>query len=117
LNIAWHLGQDSSRNSYRGGSRRDVGDYKRIRSDECVITNFYRSKDLRSRSDIHVSANHRNAKAAASNRYLLKDQAIYPDRGVRVDHDPVGVRDEQTPSDARIELDSRPGDQGPETVA
>jgi hypothetical protein len=82
-----------------------------------VITNFYRSKDLRSRSDIHVSANHRNAKAAASNRYLLKDQAIYPDRGVRVDHDPVGMRDEQTPSDARIELDSRPGDQGPETVA
>jgi hypothetical protein len=94
LNKAWHLGQDSSRNPYRRGSRRDVGDYKGIRSDECMITDFYRSKDLRSRSDIHVAANHRNAETATSNCYLLKDQAIYPDRGVGVNHYPVGMRDE-----------------------
>jgi len=82
-----------------------------------MITNLYCPEDLRSGSDIYMAANHRNARAAASNCYLLKDQAIHPDPCVRVDHDAVGMRDKQPPSYVRIQLDSGPSDHGPEPVA
>jgi hypothetical protein len=116
VDLAWHFRQDSSRDPYCGGLGGNVGDDERICSDVRMITNLYRPENLRSGSDVHVAANHRNPRPAASNRYLLKDQAIHPDPGVRVDYDAVRMRDKQTPSDVRIQLDSGPSDQGPEPV-
>src|SRR5215469_4351142 len=114
--LAWHFGQNFSGYADRRHFRGDIADDQRIRSNECVITNLYCPEDLCSGSNIHVTANHRNARAAASNCYLLEDQAIHPDRCVRVDHDAIRMRNKQAPSYARIELDSGAAHHGPETV-
>lgn len=56
------------------------------------------TKDACSSPDIHVPPDRRYATLARSNRHLLENQAVWPYRRVRVNHDTVRMRISSPPS-------------------
>jgi hypothetical protein len=71
-----------------------------IRANFGVIANDDVAQYFRASANIHMSANRRKAIArAGSYRDLLENQTIHPDHGAWMDDNPVGVRNEQTPTD------------------
>lgn len=56
----------------------------------------HRSKNFRSRSDIDVPLDHRYALSIGSDRDLLKNKAIWPNHGIGMNDDPVGVGQHHT---------------------
>jgi hypothetical protein len=69
------------------------------------------------RSDVNVSAQRGHATVRHAQRHLLEDQAVGADHHRRVDDDPIGVRQEEATSYARVDRDVGAGYSLPEPVA
>jgi hypothetical protein len=68
----------------------------RVSTDPGARPDFNRSQDLRARANVDVVPDTGNARYTSSaDRNLLKYQTINANFGLRMDHDPVGVRDEK----------------------
>src|SRR5262249_19595803 len=72
---------NSCRNSYSGSPARNVFEHYRVRSDSCVVSNFYSSENLCTCSDVHVPPDDRGAWFRASDTYcdLLRYQTVGTD--------------------------------------
>lgn len=83
-----------------------------------MVADRHPSENLGSRSDVDVSPQLGTTgdASACPQRDLLKDQAVGPDDGFRMDHDSIGVRKEQTSTDPRIQIDLRPRHDAPDAI-
>lgn len=87
--------QDTRRNACYFGMRRNVVQHYGICAYFRVIADVDGTENFRARSDVHMSAESRYAVARDSQRHLLEEHAVRSDFAIGMDHDPVGVRQQQ----------------------
>ncbi len=76
-----------------------------------------RSQNLGPRADVDMTADFRRAALANTECYLLKQQAIWPDLGVRVDDYAVRMRQQQTAAQFAIQGNIGAGHYAPTPVS
>jgi len=92
-----------------------VYDY-RIRSNPRVAADGNRPQDLGSRADVYMTADLGRATLTNTQRYLLEQQAIRADLGVRMDDDAIRMRQQQTAAQFAIQRNIGAGDHTPIAV-
>ena len=77
-----------------------------------MVTDSHRANNLRSRTNIDMTAN----LYPCSNRDLLQNQAIRPNRGIGVDHDPNRMRQKQPAPQLAVDGDITARGDAPESM-
>jgi hypothetical protein len=83
-----------------------------------MIADHHPSQYLGPGADIDMPAELRAAGdlSPGTDRHLLKEQTVWPDFRIGMDHDTVGMRQEKPAGDPAVEGDIGSGDDTPETV-
>ncbi len=74
----------------------------RVCTDLGVMSDVNAAKNLCSGADIDMAADPGDAISLRSDCHLLKNEAVDTDFGIRVNNDPVRVRDAETATDITI---------------
>lgn len=90
-------------------SRWNVFRHDRIGSNPRVIANGNAPYNLGTRADVDMTTDPGQSRRCVSERYLLKDQTVGADLHFRMDHNSIGMRNEQAAIDPAIQGDIRPG--------
>jgi hypothetical protein len=114
----WAGGNDPRRHAHRGRTVGHVIEDDGVCADFRMISDRHAPEDSGTRPDVDVPSQFRasgNA-SACPQRDLLKDQTIGPDDGLGVDHDSIGMWQEQTSADWRVQVNLCSGDDAPDAI-
>ena len=83
-----------------------------------MIADDNAAEKFRTRAEIDMPPERRHARfgATMTERDLLENQAIRADADSRMNHDAIGMRQDQPAAESAVERDIRPADEAPESV-
>ena len=81
-----------------------------------MVTYRNRPQNLRSRTNVNMTTDSRHASVIGTDGDLLEQQAIRADFSVRMDDDPVRMRQQQTAAQLAIERNVGAGHHAPTSV-
>jgi hypothetical protein len=94
-----------------------ISGHDRICPDLGVSADTNWSQDFCSGPNLHMARDYRDAMfATASNGHLLKDQAIHADFRIRMNDNPIRMREQQPSAEAAIQRDICTSDYAPKPV-
>jgi len=84
---------------------RDIAKHDGVGADLAVVSDSHATQNFCSCANVDVSLQDGNAstRAGSSDGDLLKNQTVWTNHGIRMDHDSVGVRDQQPSGNFAIE--------------